>query len=280
MSFLVAKILRATNRDSLRWLARLMIVAVYKVKGTRAEVKYLPQFNLWQYKIHNHYYLTSEPSWFSSEQYYLDTLKYYSANQYWPSPGDVVIDVGAGVGEETLTFSKLVGDQGKVYSIEANPGTFAVLQFFCRQNNLPNVVLNNVALGEKQGVTFIEDEQMYGVGNTLSASAIGASVEVQMTSLDKFVTDHKLSKIDLLKMNIEGAEQLVIGGMMESINQVKNVAISCHDFRADLGEGEFYRTREKIVAFLGRHNFEIVTRSSGDAVADNYVYGTNRKLMS
>ena len=41
-----------------------------------------------------------------------------------PQPGDIVLDVGAGTGTEALPLSQLVGDKGKVVSIEAHPATF------------------------------------------------------------------------------------------------------------------------------------------------------------
>ncbi len=43
---------------------------------------------------------------------------------FQPTPGDVIVDVGAGVGEERLTFSRAVGEHGAVFCTEAHPRTF------------------------------------------------------------------------------------------------------------------------------------------------------------
>jgi hypothetical protein len=43
---------------------------------------------------------------------------------YRPRAGDTILDIGAGLGEETLTFSRAVGDQGQVICVEAHPRTF------------------------------------------------------------------------------------------------------------------------------------------------------------
>jgi hypothetical protein len=60
--------------------------------------------------------------------------------RYQPRPGDVVIDIGAGVGEETLSFSRAVGPKGKVVCVEAHPRTFRCLQKLVRYNQLVNVI--------------------------------------------------------------------------------------------------------------------------------------------
>ena len=65
------------------------------------------------------------------------------ANFFWGCElraGDVAIDVGAGAGEETLTFSRAVGPNGKVVSIEGHPRTFRCLEAMVRYNRPENVV--------------------------------------------------------------------------------------------------------------------------------------------
>lgn len=47
---------------------------------------------------------------------------------YQPKPGDVILDIGAGAGEEALTFSRAVGSSGRVICVEAHPRTFRCLQ--------------------------------------------------------------------------------------------------------------------------------------------------------
>src|SRR4030095_12023579 len=59
---------------------------------------------------------------------------------FQPTRGDVIVDVGAGVGEETLPFSRAVGDEGTVFCIEAHPRTFRCLQKLIHYNRLHNVI--------------------------------------------------------------------------------------------------------------------------------------------
>ena len=60
---------------------------------------------------------------------------------YRPKAGDVVVEMGAGKGWDTLAFSRAVGPTDCVISIEAHPGTFEYLDRLCRINNLENVVV-------------------------------------------------------------------------------------------------------------------------------------------
>lgn len=59
---------------------------------------------------------------------------------YESRPGDVVMDIGAGKGEDAIAFSQAVGSTGRVYAIEAHPITFRCLQLFQELNRLENVV--------------------------------------------------------------------------------------------------------------------------------------------
>lgn len=93
----------------------------------------------------------------------LDKLaKAYFFWGYHPRPGDVVIDVGAGVGEEALTFSHAVGEHGKLVCIEAHPHTCRCLESLVRYNHLRNVIPVHAAITDKaSGTAMIEDSVAY-----------------------------------------------------------------------------------------------------------------------
>jgi FkbM family methyltransferase len=175
---------------------------------------------------------------------------------YIPKMGDNVVDIGAGTGWETLFFSRYVGPSGRVISIEAHPETFFYLQETCRRNQLANVVLSNRAVTDSRAEVLISDlsetaaGSAGGIANSILANGPGIPVHGQ--TLDEIVPAFGLSKVDLLKMNIEGAEGLAIHGMKEVIRKTRLlVIISCHDFKADRQTGpEQMRTRAPVVGFL------------------------------
>jgi hypothetical protein len=87
------------------------------------------------------------------------------------------------------------------------------------------------------------------------------------------VKENCIDRIDFLKLNIEGAEQFLLRGSDEYIGIVKNLCISCHDFRQNYHQhGEFYVTRERVRTFLASKGFEITSRNTGNVVVDDFLY--------
>jgi hypothetical protein len=70
-------------------------------------------------------------------------------------------------------------------------------------------------------------------------------------------------------MNIEGAEALAIEGMTQSFPIIRALCISCHDFRANRGDGEFFRTKAFVERRLQAAGFRILPRQDPrDYIAD------------
>lgn len=193
---------------------------------------------------------------------------------YRPRPGDVIVDVGAGIGEEVIPFSRLVGPGGRVIAIEAHPGTFDCLRETIRRSGLGNVELVSCAVTAKDGTLAISNDVDH-LGN--SVIGVSGGVEVPARSLDSLAAELGLERIDLLKMNIEGAEKPALEGMGEMIGRVRHIAISCHDFLAERGGPEAMRTREAVAAFLRGHGFELERRLDDPRPwVPDYLYGARR----
>jgi FkbM family methyltransferase len=195
-----------------------------------------------------------------------------------PGRGDTLIDIGAGVGEETIIFSSLVGSEGKVFAIEAHPKTFQALTYLKETNGLKNVICSNVALSDKAGIVQIEDSEN-SLGNSILQVSANKHFQILAETFDDFVKRNKLERIDFVKMNVEGAEQLIVKGMVESMSIIKHLAISCHDFRYHNGESEFFKTKKIIIQFLEENGFNIKTQQTNENMVDDYVYASNPKFV-
>lgn len=197
--------------------------------------------------------------------------------RYQPRPGDVIIDIGAGVGEETLSFSRAVGSRGKVVCIEAHPRTFRCLEKLVRYNQLVNVVCVQRAVADVAGDSvMIADSDTY-VGNRLSSTK-GASV--QTITMDALAEALRLMRIHLLKMNIEGAERLAIRGMHETLRRTEMVCISCHDFLAERTGDHSLRTKKEVQAFLEGSGITVFERMDGKSYLRDQVWGVNEQLLT
>ncbi len=186
------------------------------------------------------------------------------AEEYWfwparPGRGDVVLDVGAGRGEDVLAFSREVGSDGKVIAIEAHPATFELLRRFCQLNHLANTTPLHLAAMDTPGmVNMVEtdDWQTQSVGPAYSA--MGPAVRA--TTLDQVCEDLGITDLAFVKMNIEGAERFALKGMEKTLRHTRTICVACHDFLADQGLGEQFRTRELVEALLLERGFRLMTR--------------------
>jgi len=196
-------------------------------------------------------------------------------HEYTPAPGDVVIDVGAGVGDSTLLFSKLVGEEGRVIAIEAHPRSYDALVRLRDLNGLTNVTPLHVAVAELDGEVAITDHEDFTLNTVVDSAEEAPRVAVPARRLDHIARDLGLGTIDLLKMNIEGAERAALEGMGELIERTHHVCIGCHDFRADRGGTEHMRTKAFVQDFLSCRGFQISSRADDPDLPclRDYVYG-------
>jgi FkbM family methyltransferase len=195
--------------------------------------------------------------------------------KYRPRPGDVIMDIGAGVGEETLTFSRAVGPLGRVICIEAHPRTYRCLEKLVQYNALSNVVCIHRAIADVPDATAMIADSVTYVGNRLSRVK---GNPVRTTTVDEIHRQLGLGRIHFLKMNIEGAERLAIRGMSEILKQTEVLCISCHDFLAKRNGDDSLRTKNEVTHFLQESGLRIFERPVGTPCVRDQVWGLNEQL--
>ncbi len=208
------------------------------------------------------YYRDSPAAWKTKLETIIAASEDFWFHRYQPRPGDTIVDVGAAAGEDALVFSRAVGEAGRVIAIEAHPRTFSYLEKVCRWNSLANTTCLLCATMDRSCTVEIEDREKF-ISNTvlqLAAESGARRLEVRGETLDRLLSEQGVTEIDFLKMNIEGAERLAIDGMQESLANSRHVCIACHDFRADRGEGEAFRTRDYIAQRLEAQGFRLTRR--------------------
>jgi len=244
-------------------------IATHVVRGAGGDAVELAYINgLWTRRIGSdffpdgsrfEYMYTDFDAWKNQmQQYELHTTEVW-LRHYRPKPGDVVVDVGAGRGEDVVAFSKAVGEMGRVIAIEAHPLSFAVLNSFCRLNRLANVIPLHLALMDKPGRVRITESESSWTGNAVDASTDASGTEVRADTLDNVCEELSVGTISFLKMNIEGAEREALRGMASVLPRVEQICVACHDFRADRGEGEVFRTRAFVEQFLSERCFRLTS---------------------
>jgi FkbM family methyltransferase len=134
-------------------------------------------------------------------------------------PGDCFVDVGANVGYFTMLASTLVGQSGKVVSIEAIRRTFEVLTRNLDANRAGNVRAINMAVWDKEETLtfFISPDTVNGTSTAMPAVAqkwsLDQRCDVRAAPLCALLSSDEIAAARLVKIDVEGAESRVISGM-------------------------------------------------------------------
>ena len=152
--------------------------------------------------------------------------------------GDVVLDCGGCYGDTALLFGYYAGgNKGKVYSFEFIPSNIEIFKKNIALNkNISNVEIRPNPLWEKSDVKlFFKDD---GPGSSVSPDFFdGANGEVKTISIDDFIHNNSISKVDFIKMDIEGAELPTLKGAIDTLSKHKpKLAISIYHSMDDFVE--------------------------------------------
>jgi FkbM family methyltransferase len=181
--------------------------------------------------------------------------------------GDIVFDVGANRGIFTSYFSNLVGPCGKVHAFEPSPKTCEMLRASLMARTVhDNIVLNCCAVGDACGSALLHtpagDDGQASLVEHSDGSWLGAPEVLAepcgVVTLDDYVEGQRLGQIDFVKVDVEGAERLVIGGFLRSLRRFKPVLTVelCSRWSKDFG----YQPAELLMTLqeLGYDNFDEV----------------------
>jgi FkbM family methyltransferase len=199
-------------------------------------------------------------------------------------PGAVCIDAGANIGSVTVRLMQLVGEKGRVYAFEPVPDVFQKLQANVALNahNGASASLHQLALSRINGHAKLEiaDDSyanqgmasLHGEGHP----AVCQVVDVATMTLDDFVKQQNLTRLDLIKMDVQGAEAWIIDGGATTLARLKPnlvVEVSAPCLRAfGKSPSELLRSIEAIGydCFLVSESGEITTLIHANDIEDDF----------
>jgi hypothetical protein len=129
-------------------------------------------------------------------------------------------------------------------------------------NTLGNVATFTLAVSDKPtgaGNYAMQVSEAWQANAIANGNGSG-SATIPGVTLGNFIEHEHIRRIDLLKMNVEGAERFAMDGMRETLRITRAVCISCYDFRADSGDGEHFRTKAFVQEAVKRAGFTVVSR--------------------
>ena len=148
--------------------------------------------------------------------------------------GMTVLDIGAHIGLMAVVFGKKVGNTGKVYAFEPTPTTVNILRHTIRINKSENISVEPYALADQKGkLTFYISDNLVDNGNSLvnnqRTDRKERGIEVDVNTVDDFVMEKGVGKIDFIKIDVEGAELRLLRGAQHTLRKDKpKVILSIH----------------------------------------------------
>ena len=144
-----------------------------------------------------------------------------------------IIDAGAYIGLSTLYF-KTIYPKAKILSFEPNPNIFPLLEENIEINDLKGVTLKKLALGNKKAIRnlYIDSSNNYSfstssfIKDAWNGEQHTSPIEVKVEKLSDYISEN----VDLLKMDIEGAEKEVLEELRDSnkLHLIRNIIFEFH----------------------------------------------------
>jgi FkbM family methyltransferase len=190
---------------------------------------------------------------------YISSAIYWSGHHSLPAvrflrdylrPEMTLVDVGANIGEITLLAAKKL-TEGRVLAFEPRPEVFQELSLNVALNRFACVELFNFGLFDVDGQLplYAKDDQPFGTTNRGITSVFSTGHDRQLTAarlrrFDEIAAESKLTRLDVMKIDVEGAEWMVLRGAEASIKRFRPIIIlevSTSTFRrAGYAPGDLY----------------------------------------
>jgi FkbM family methyltransferase len=134
--------------------------------------------------------------------------------------GDTFIDVGANVGCVSALASRLVGPRGTIVAIEPSPPVIAALKETVERNDLANVRVVAAAVSDRDQELPLFAGPNHNIGSTATVAHSGLQEEgrVRAAPLGSLVTREELATTRVIKIDVEGAEDRVLAGMVACLD--------------------------------------------------------------
>jgi len=170
-------------------------------------------------------------------------------------PGDTLMDVGANIGLWAMGAARRVGPEGSVHAFEPVPNNFMRMERNLALNGLKQVTSRQLALSDSVGHTvfYAATSANSGVGSLTQGDNANRPIEIDMTTIDNYCETNSISRVDLIKVDVEGAEQLVFRGAVRLLTSAEAPVIM---FETDEQlTGRFGSSSRSIKADLALHGY-------------------------
>lgn len=147
--------------------------------------------------------------------------------QKLPKDG-VFIDIGANIGCHSLIAAEQAGKLGQVHAFEAIQSTFQAFKKNIELNDFKNIHANHLAIYNKETTIelFLGNADNMGMSSVYGRNEISSQKEtVQAITLDSYIENNQITRVDFIKIDIEGSELTALNGMKNTLSTFKPILL-------------------------------------------------------
>jgi FkbM family methyltransferase len=175
------------------------------------------------------------------------------------SEGHVMLDCGANVGELSLLAARAVGPRGRVLAIEPSPHTAAVLRRNVAINSVKNVEVIEAALTDRDtDQTFFLGKEIHSLSSALwrPEDFQGEKLTVRGKTVSTLLDERGICRLDLVKMDIEGAELAALRGAELAFRRLERLPILIFEYNKAVANRAGWALRD-VWALLAPWGYEL-----------------------
>jgi FkbM family methyltransferase len=141
-------------------------------------------------------------------------------------PGDVVLDCGANQGTYTCAFGAAVGSSGRVIAVEPIPEQVGRCRANIELNGFHHCKVAEGAISDQVGRAFLDMSKSDVEASIVPVEQSDQMLEVNTHTIDALVQSEGLERVDLIKLDVEGAEGMAIDGGRKTIDTFAPIIVS------------------------------------------------------
>ncbi len=193
----------------------------------------------------------------SVKETFLD--QFYTRYSLPVQDGWTVVDVGAGIGDFSI-YAAHANPAGMVYAFEPYPDSFALMMQNLAVNKVENVRAFRKAIWSSGGVLALNlgsgEPLQFTSQEKTSANQPVEAISVDALSLERLFSSENLERVDLLKMDCEGAEYEILFSIQpETLARIERIILEYHDLGPERNHGA-------LAAFLGGQGYKVTCHAN------------------
>jgi FkbM family methyltransferase len=179
--------------------------------------------------------------------------KIYTPKYFYIKPKDNIIDIGSHIGIFSIYAAKKA-NKGKVYAFEPISSNYSILKDNIYLNSIKNIYTENIGISYKRGKKKIYINNRNSAGHSSYIYKKNDKyIIANMNTLQNIIKRNKISKVNLLKIDCEGAEYDILLSCSENIlRKIDKIALEYHFFKNKNPKilANFLRKKGYIVSYV------------------------------